>query len=204
MERAGVKRFAWLLWWRGMGIALQNKDVVNVEGLLCNATFSGDALRSNVVVRHKIGIAEYLHNLPKNVQWWISFLVPAVWHVLCTRGSDSTACGIDSQTHAGLASHAQNIHRTWQRHIIWQKKKRKQRQQHRLTGKASYRNLYLCFCQWLQLYCGCKGSSQAPQISCGQEVGEGGRIKTSMGFSTRRLTLVSKVEPNANSVTLVK
>ena len=65
MERAGVKRFAWLLWWRGMGIALKNKDVVNVEGLLCNATFSGDALRSNVVVRHKIGIAEYLHNLPK-------------------------------------------------------------------------------------------------------------------------------------------
>lgn len=123
MERAGVKRFAWLLWWRGMGIALKNKDVVNVEGLLCNATFSGDALRSNVVVRHKIGIAEYLHNLPKNVQWWISFLVPAVWHVLCTRGSDSTACGIDSQTHAGLASHAQNIHRTWQRHIIWQKKR---------------------------------------------------------------------------------
>ena len=125
MERAGVKRFAWLLWWRGMGIALQNKDVVNVEGLLCNATFSGDALRSNVVVRHNIGIAEYLHNLPKNVQWWISFLVLAVWHVLCTRGSDSTACGIDSQTHAGLASHAQNIHRTWQRHIIWQKKKEK-------------------------------------------------------------------------------
>lgn len=58
MARLAVKWRAWLLWWRGMGMALEGEKRFKVDGLLYNTSFNGAALWRHLSDSNNIRISD--------------------------------------------------------------------------------------------------------------------------------------------------